>query len=591
MSMDMDQSTTQLSGEHDGSGNEAAPIGVPAIPALTILYHPRLRRMGERVLLKELLVSGQDVEISRAAPGFAPPRSPRAHRGTPLAEKRISRDPFRLCRAGDGGIDVVRGLSRTRISIDGAELGEQRRVSPEELRRGILLELSGCILLLLHEHTPPEEPETGDLGLVGESSAMVRVRADIRRVADLDVTVLIRGQTGTGKELVAKAIHEHSPRYKRDNREMVSINISAIPATLAAAELFGAKSGAYSGGTQQEGYFRRAEGSTLFLDEIGEAPLDVQNMLLRVLETKEIQRLGTQRSDSVDVRVLAATDAPLERRVEQGRFSDPLFYRLAGYEIEIPPLRERREDIGQLMLHFLGLTLTEIGEPDRLDQIEPAPWLPMSVMAQLVRHDWPGNVRELRQAVHQLVIGNRGRAVAEMPPKLASRLDARRQATDKAVTATTATSVSTGDTAPIAPPRRRPSDIPDEEIYDVLQEHDWEVKAAADALGIARNTLYDRMRASESIRQAKDISDEELQAAYDACNGDLDAMAKYLRVSKVALKMRIKQSESKRDAKDIDAEELQEAYDACDGDLDAMARRLRVSRAALKMRMKKLGFD
>ncbi|HWN68268.1 MAG TPA: sigma 54-interacting transcriptional regulator, partial [Haliangium sp.] len=387
MSLDMNQSTTQLSGEHDDCGHGAA-IPMPAVPALTILYHPRLRRMGERLLMKELLVSGHDVEISRLAPCFT---SPRMQSGTPLGEKRISRDPFRLRRAADGGIDIVRGESRTRISIDGADLGEQRHVSPEELKRGLLLELSSCILLLLHEHTPPEEPETGDLGLVGDSSAMVRVRADIRRVADLDVTVLIRGQTGTGKELVAQAIHRLSPRRKRD---MVSISLGGgtIPTSLAAAELFGTSRGAFTGATQQEGYFRRARGSTLFLDEIGEAPFEIQTMLLRVLETKEIHGLGAQRGESVDVRVIAATDASLERRIEEGRFSEPLFYRLNGFEIEVPPLRERREDIGQLVLHFLGLDLTAIGELDRLDQTAP-PWLPLRVMASLVRYDWPGNVR------------------------------------------------------------------------------------------------------------------------------------------------------------------------------------------------------
>jgi DNA-binding NtrC family response regulator len=531
MSLDMDQSTTQLSGEHDDSGHGAA-IPMPAVPTLTILYHPRLRRMGERLLMKELLVSGQDVEISRLAPSFTPPRMPS---GTPLGEKRISRDPFLLRRAADGGIDIARGESRTRISIDGADLGEQRHVSPGELKRGVLIELSGCILLLLHEHTPPEEPETGDLGLVGDSSAMVRVRADIRRVADLDVTVLIRGETGTGKELVAKAIHEQSPRYRPDGDDMVSINISAIPASLAAAELFGAARGAYTGGTAQEGYFSRANGSTLFLDEIGEASPDIQTMLLRVLETKQIQRLGTQRSESVDVRVIAATDAPLEQRVQQGRFMEPLFYRLNGYEIELPPLRERREDIGALALHFLQRKLTEIGEADRLDQTAPAPWLPIAVMRRLVRYDWPGNVRELLQIVNRLVISNRGRAVAELPEKLASQLDAGSQAT--AVPAPPAPpSEPPPPPAPPAPPaRRRPEEISDEEIREVWRAHGWQKKPTAEALGMARNTLEKRIKDSRLMRDSKDIGIDELRKVYEECGGDRDAMAQRLEISKGAL--------------------------------------------------------
>jgi two-component system nitrogen regulation response regulator GlnG len=534
MSLDMDQSTTQLSGEHDDSGHGDTQIRMPAVPTLTIVYHPRLRRMGERLLMKELLVSGHDVEISRASPCFSPPRM---QSGTPLAEKRISRDPFHLRRAVDGGIDIARGQNPRRIVIDGAELGEQRHVAPEKLKRGVLLELSGCILLLLHEHTPPEEPETGDLGLVGESSAMVCVRADIRRVADLDVTVLIRGQTGTGKELVAEAIHALSPRQRADGNGMVSVNINTIPATLATAELFGAAKGAYSGGARQDGYFRRADGSTLFLDEIGEAPMDVQTMLLRVLETKKIQPLGTQRSEPVDVRVLAATDASLERRVEQGRFSDALFYRLRGYEIELPPLRERREDIGQLVLHFLQRELADIGELDRLDQATP--WLPLSVMRALVSYDWPGNVRDLLNEVRRLVIGNRGRAVAELSEKLASRLDAGSRAAAAPVTATPA--AAEGKPPPPPPPRREPSEISDEEIREVLRAHRWEVKAAADALGMARNTLYKRIRASKLMREGKDIGRDELSAVREECNGDLDAMVDRLEISKGALKQRMRQ--------------------------------------------------
>ena len=508
---------------------------MPAVPALTILYHPRLRRMGERLLMKELLVSGQDVEISRLAPCFTPPRM---QSGTPLGEKRISRDPFRLRRAADDGIDIVRGESRTRIAIDGADLGEQRHVSPEELKRGVLLELSGCILLLLHEHTPPEEPETGDLGLVGDSSAMVRVRADIRRVADLDVTVLIRGQTGTGKELVAQAIHRLSPRRKR---EMVSISLGGgtIPTSLAAAELFGTSRGAFTGATQQDGYFRRARGSTLFLDEIGEAPFEIQTMLLRVLETKEIHGLGAQRGESIDVRVIAATDASLERRIEEGRFSEPLFYRLNGFEIEVPPLRERREDIGQLVLHFLGLDLTAIGELDRLDQTTP-PWLPLSVMASLVRYDWPGNVRELRHAVNNLVISNRGRAVAELPEKLASRLEAGSRKPAAPTPGQPAASASEPPPPPAPPSRRKPSEISDEEIRDVLREHDWEVKSAADKLGIARNTLYKRIRASGLMGNADGIGKSRLLEVLKECDGNLDATAKRLEISRGALLLLMK---------------------------------------------------
>ena len=526
----MDQATTRLSTERSSHGIEAYQSRMPPIPTLTILCHPSLRRIGDHALLKELLVFGRDVKLARLTPCFMPPRQ---HHGKHLDDTRVSRQPLRLRRAADGGIDIFRDESRTRIAVDGADLGEHAHVPPQALQRGVLLELASCILLLLHEHTPPEEPETGDLGLVGESTAIARVRADIRRVADLDVTALIRGQTGTGKELVAQAIHDQSPRRKRD---MVSINISAIPPSLAAAEMFGASRGAYTGATGQDGYFRRAHGSTLFLDEIGEAPLDIQTMLLRVLETKQIQGLGMRCTEPIDVRVLAATDAFLERRVQEGRFSEPLFYRLSSYEIEVPPLRERRDDIGRLLLHFLGLELAEVGEAERLDQIEPAPWLPMHVVAHLVRHDWPGNVRELRQAVRKLVIANRGRTVAEMPPLLGRRLDASNQKR-----ADIATGHDVPDSAPPhMPPPRRPAEISDDEIRETLRMHHCEVKAAADALGMSRNTLYDRIRSSEIMRTAKDVSMDEICQARDECCDDLDAMADRLGISKGGLLLRMK---------------------------------------------------
>jgi DNA-binding NtrC family response regulator len=543
------QETTQ-----DTQTNAAARVEAPSarrapIPVLTIVYHPVLRRIGDRAFLGEL-VAGREVKSSRHAPRFTPPHQPQ---GIPLADSRISRVPFDLQPSGDGGITLVPGESRTKIVVDGLRIAGPRCFSLAHIERGVMLELGDRVALLLHLYSPCDESETGDLGLVGHSAEIARVRESIRRVAGVDVPVLIRGETGTGKELVASAIHDAGARR---SRPLVSVNLAALPAALAAAELFGAVRGAFTGAARpQEGYFRRAHGGTLFLDEIGEAPVDLQVMLLRALETGEIYALGAQRAEQVDVRLLAATDANLDTMVEQGSFRAPLLHRLAGYEIHLPPLRARRDDIGRLLIHFLGLDLAEIGETDRLDRAEPAPWLSLSLVTRLVRYDWPGNVRQLRNAVRQLVIGNRGRAEAELPESVARLLggatppeppSVRDTRPELHVPAQQAHAAFDGEPDtdirdPVPAPRRRPSEIPKPELTDALRVHRWDIKATAAALGISRTSLYALIESSGLVRTAGGLGADEIRTCFHETDGDLDRMVERLCVSKTALRRRVKE--------------------------------------------------
>jgi two-component system nitrogen regulation response regulator GlnG len=531
MSQDGQQHTTQLTETDAAARIETPSARRSPIPSLTIVYHPVLRRIGDRALLGEL-VTGREVKISRQAPRFAPPHQPQ---GTPLADSRLSRAPFELRPLGDGSVMLVPGESRTKIVIDGERVTEARCFSTAALERGVMLELGDRIALLLHLYQPCDESETGDLGLVGHSAEIARVRESIRRVAGVDVPVLIRGETGTGKELVASAIHEAGARR---SRPLVSVNLAALPAALAAAELFGAQRGAFTGAARpQDGYFRRAHGGTLFLDEIGEAPVDVQVMLLRAIETGEIYALGAQRAEQVDVRLISATDANLDTLVEQGGFRAPLLHRLAGYEIHLPPLRARRDDIGRLLIHFLGLDLAEIGETDRLDRSEPAPWLSMSLVTRLVRYDWPGNVRQLRNAIRQIVIANRGRAEAALPEPLARQLEppAPAGAAVDPASGTHALSHRAG------PPRRHPADISREELAQALHAHRWNIRATAAALRIPRTSLYRMIEASPGLRTAGELDADEIRACHRDTGGNLDAMVERLRVSKSALQRRIKE--------------------------------------------------
>jgi transcriptional regulator with GAF, ATPase, and Fis domain len=231
-------------------------------------------------------------------------------------------------------------------------------------------------------------------GLIGASSKFRAMLEDVNLVAPVDSTVLIQGETGTGKELIARAIHEASPR--RGNR-LVALNCAAIPATLLENELFGSERGAFTGAvTQTIGRLQAADRGTLFLDEIGELPLELQPKLLRALQEKQFERLGGSRTIQVNVRVIAATNQDLRRMVDEKRFRADLYYRLNVFPVTLPPLRERPDDIPLLVEHFVEMFARQQGKT--IDRI------PEEVMTALTRHDWPGNIRELQNVVERGVV-------------------------------------------------------------------------------------------------------------------------------------------------------------------------------------------
>jgi DNA-binding NtrC family response regulator len=230
------------------------------------------------------------------------------------------------------------------------------------------------------------DDRASDLGLAGWSLPMERLRRDMRRFAPLPAPVLVTGETGTGKELVARALHDASPRSRGP---YVSVNAGALPATLIASELFGHERGSFTGAaSRHRGLFEQAHGGSLFMDEIAELPLDLQASLLRVLETGEVRAVGAERVRRVDVRVIAATNVALDRAVASGKFRHDLYWRLAVLTIEVPPLRARTDDIAALAAHFLASF--------RLDESRT---VGPDALQALVLHRWPGNVRELRSVL------------------------------------------------------------------------------------------------------------------------------------------------------------------------------------------------
>jgi transcriptional regulator with PAS, ATPase and Fis domain len=309
---------------------------------------------------------------------------------------------------------------------------------------------------------------------LGVSAAASEVKRLARRAAQLDTTVLLAGETGTGKELLAHAIHHLSPRA---GKAFVSINAAAIPEALLEAELFGAAAGAYTGADRRgrDGKFRLADGGTLFLDEVGDMQLSLQAKLLRVLQEQEIEPLGANRLIRIDVRVIAATSLDLAARVADGRFRADLYYRLNVLELAVPPLRERLEDLPVLTERILDDIGIRIGQPLELDE---------GALRVLSRHAWPGNVRELRNVLERAVMmSDSPRLGAEqlaraLPPDVASHVVASDAPADEALSLRRA----------IEAAERRA-------IVAALAATHGNKLAAAQVLGISRAALYQKLSA------------------------------------------------------------------------------------------------
>jgi formate hydrogenlyase transcriptional activator len=314
-----------------------------------------------------------------------------------------------------------------------------------------------------------EEIRSDREAMVGESQALKRVREQIAQVAPTDSTVLIQGETGTGKELVARAIHELSLRRERP---LIKVNCAALPRDLVESELFGHEKGSFTGATQQRrGRFELADGGTLFLDEAGELPLDTQAKLLRVLQEREFDRVGGTRSLRTDVRVIAATNRDLHARVDDGAFRADLYYRLNVFPIVVPPLRERRDDIPGLVRHFAAKVARKLGRT--VDGITPA------FIERASAYAWPGNIRELENLVERSVIMSRD-AVLDTIDLFAST-----SPTASDITSAVIAGDATLDTIERA------------HIQQVLERTRWVIegeRGAARILGLNPSTLRGRLR-------------------------------------------------------------------------------------------------
>ena len=296
--------------------------------------------------------------------------------------------------------------------------------------------------------------------IIGRSKPLKAALKKIERVAPTDTTVLILGETGTGKELIARAIHSRS---SRKDRPLVKVNCATLPANLIESELFGHEKGAFTGALQKRiGRFELANGGTIFLDEIGELPLELQAKLLRVLQEGEIERLGNPRTFKVDVRVLAATNRNPEHEVRNGRFRQDLYYRLSVYAITLPPLRERKEDIPLLVQALVHKFNKKLGK--RIDQI------PQKTLERLQQYAWPGNIRELENVVERAII-NAPDAILRVDLPEAAML--------------------------VRDENKSLEEIEREHILRILEKTEWKIAGpggAAEILGINPSTLRSRIQ-------------------------------------------------------------------------------------------------
>jgi len=308
--------------------------------------------------------------------------------------------------------------------------------------------------------------------IIGQSNAISHVFTQIGQVAPMNATVLLLGETGTGKELVARAIHSSSTRR---NRPMITVNCNALPANLIESEFFGREKGAFTGSdARQIGRFELADGGTIFLDEIGEMPMELQSKLLRVIQDGEFERLGSPRTIKTDVRIIAATNRNLEEEIRNGRFREDLYYRLNVFPITLPPLRQRKEDIPLLVNHFVDKFNKKIGK--RIETVSK------DTLSTLQGYHWPGNVRELESVIERAVITSQGSAL-----QVLDRFDTFRKTGEPAGQ----------DVKPLA-------ELEQDHILQVLQKTGWRIEGksgAAGILGLNASTLRARMRKYGIIRQ------------------------------------------------------------------------------------------
>lgn len=488
-----------------GAGKLAAET---TITGLAIIWHNDPERIGE-IAPFHFDRSGS-AQLSRLEPNFIR-TSDQVQR--PLLDQHLSRSPLLIKKIAKREFLFTPPNKNVAFTINGRNLLAPTIYHMDELGSEIIIFLSNTVVLSLFDAPARfvDQPQSVGFGLLGISAEIFAVRQAIVRLATGKLPVLIRGETGTGKELIAAGLHSAGDRHARP---MIPVNMATLTPPLAAAELFGVKKGAFTGANSDKtGLFEQANGGVLFLDEIGDTPNEVQPMLLRVIENGEFRRVGDDQVRKTNVRVFAATDRSLEFDDLGHSFNQPLRRRLEAISIVVPPLRKRRCDLGILLRSFLH------EQNDVMPRLSVTD-LPPTAVHRLALYGWPGNIRELRNVARQLSYGQ--------PLALATYAADFAAPTSRPV---------------VADPVRyeNPNLISEDQLLGALDDNNWVVKATAQSLNISRTSLYELMKKSDAIRGIDDISDDELRRVLREVSGGLNDWAKQLRVTRESLARRLRQ--------------------------------------------------
>ncbi len=538
-------------------------------PRLILLYHSELDRIGSSTA-PDLLEGGSWVQLGRNTPRFVPLGE--ENTPAPLGDRHISRLQADIRWIDARGVFEVRPAPAARKPVARVVLGtrdEPVRIEPltelTELPPGSLLSVGKRALILL-DRRAWRAPTDNRMSMIGETPQVWKLRKEIKSVARFERSVLILGETGAGKELVARAIHANSPRA---DQPFVAVNCAALPEHLVESLLFGHKKGAFTGAYQDRpGLFQEANGGCLFLDELGELPMEIQAKLLRVSQDGLLTPVGSHRNISIDVRIIAATNRDPTLEIDTGNLRKDLYYRIAAHTLNVPNLQERIWDVPLLFLHMLHQTRNTCPELRWLWEASPAskPPMPMSFILTLMRYPWEGNVRELQNIAEQTARLNLEPGPFTVPSNLSQR-----PVTTSGSPAhpTTSSSEPLGESLlkkaarhlgiarqtlvvllrarPLAPPEpmesfeafaRQLHKHLSFTMLDLLEQNDYNQVQLASELNLSRSTVIKLIRTLD-LKRPQDLSTEELQKAAQQNQGDIDAMATTLRVSPRALKLHL----------------------------------------------------
>ena len=522
---------------------ESGQVHAPEHLRLTVVFHPDLTRIGASMKLGTIDASG----IMRLTASVIGRNAPLFSDDLALDEPHVSRRALTLSHHARGLLLAdASGVSHCQL---GPDKSASMAVTFDELKRGLSIRFGHGVVcwLRLSQFQPDFAAHVTDLGddFAGVSPEASAVRRLIDIAARCDLPTLLCGETGVGKEIVARAIHVRSHRNKAP---LVSVNMAAVPETLADAELFGAAKGAYTGAEIRDGYFQLADSGTLFLDEIGEAPLPLQPKLLRTLQEGEVPVVGGK-TKQVDVRIIAASDANLS---DASQFKQPLLHRLAGITIDIPPLSARREDLGVLLLassarvpgsrdvsHVKGASLAKGISLDSshrsvslgLDLAKNTPSI-AAAWAQFT-HDalnaeWPGNVRAFLLAAQRYALN-------------LSDHESQFVCHSGDVEDNDSDSDKRGARGRDRGSAKRGASIDEARLKHEHEAANYEIAETARRLGMSRQAVYRRLQQIPELRLAGQLPDREFLVAIKRVGDDIDALSRHLKISRVAIVQRLKQ--------------------------------------------------